>query len=78
MALVLREEEVRNLLSMPDTVAVMEQAFGALADGNVVNLPRSRIRLANGVLNMLAAAAQPSAFSAINHTRHFGKECVLW
>jgi alanine dehydrogenase len=57
MALVLREEEVRNLLSMPDTVAVMEQAFGALADGNVVNLPRSRIRLANGVLNMLAAAA---------------------
>ena len=57
MALVLREEEVRNLLSMPDAVAVMEQAFGALADGNVVNLPRSRIRLANGVLNMLAAAA---------------------
>jgi alanine dehydrogenase len=57
MALVLREEDVRNHLSMPDTVAVLEQAFGALAEGNVVNLPRSRIRLANGVLNMLAAAA---------------------
>src|SRR6266705_1199326 len=57
MALVLREEDVRNLLPMPDTVEVLEQAFGALADGNAVNLPRSRIRLANGVLNMLAAAA---------------------
>src|SRR5579859_7680642 len=57
MALVVREEDVRNHLSMPDTVAVLEQAFGALAEGNVVNLPRSRIRLANGVLNILAAAA---------------------
>src|SRR5437016_12477300 len=57
MALVLREEDVRNLLPMPDTVEVLEQAFAALADGNAVNLPRSRIRLANGVLNMLAAAA---------------------
>src|SRR5579859_294754 len=57
MALVLREGDVRRLLTMPDTVAVLEQAFGAMADESVVNLPRSRIMLANGVLNMLAAAA---------------------
>ncbi|HYL41939.1 MAG TPA: ornithine cyclodeaminase family protein [Ktedonobacteraceae bacterium] len=56
MALVLREEDVRHLLTMPDTVAVLEQAFGAMADGCVENQPRSRIMLANGVLNMLAAA----------------------
>ncbi|MDQ6644326.1 MAG: ornithine cyclodeaminase family protein [Chloroflexota bacterium] len=42
---------------MPDTVAILEQAFGALADGNAINLPRHRIKLTNGVLNMLAAAA---------------------
>jgi alanine dehydrogenase len=57
MALVLREEDVRHLLTMPDTVAVLEQAFSAMADGRVENHPRSRIMLANGVLNMLAAAA---------------------
>src|SRR2546423_3011868 len=57
MALLLREEDVRRLLTMPDTVAVLEQAFGAMADGCVVNLPRNRIMLANGVLNILAAAA---------------------
>src|SRR6266567_5758437 len=57
MALILREEDVRRLLTMPDTLAVLEQAFGAMADGCVENHPRSRIRLANGVLNMLAAAA---------------------
>jgi alanine dehydrogenase len=57
MALVLREGDVRRLLTMPDTVDVLEQAFSAKADDCVVNLPRSRIMLANGVLNMLAAAA---------------------
>jgi alanine dehydrogenase len=57
MALVLREEDVRQVLTMPDTVAVMEQAFSAMADGSVENHPRSRIMLASGVLSMLAAAA---------------------
>ena len=57
MALVLREEDVRSLLSMPDTVAILEQVFGALADENAINLPRQRIRLLNGVLNVLSAAA---------------------
>ena len=57
MVLVLREADVRSLLTMPDTIAVLEQAFGALADGYVVNPPRSRVKLANGVLNILVAAA---------------------
>ncbi len=57
MALVLREEDVRILLSMPDTVAILEQVFGALADKNAINLPRQRIRLLNGVLHVLSAAA---------------------
>lgn len=57
MALVLREQDVRQLLTMPDTVTVLEQAFQALAEQAVANLPRSRIVMANGVLNILAAAA---------------------
>lgn len=57
MALLLREEDVRRLLTMPDTIAVLEQAFGAMADGCVDNRPRNRIMLTNGVLNILACAA---------------------
>lgn len=57
MALVLREQDVRQLLTMPDTVTVLGQAFQALAEQAVANLPRSRIVMANGVLNILAAAA---------------------
>lgn len=57
MALVLREQDVRQLLTMPDTITVLEQAFHELAEQTVANLPRSRIVMANGVLNILAAAA---------------------
>jgi len=57
MALILRDEDVRSLLSMPDTVEVLEQAFGALSEGSAANRPRTRIMLANGVLHLLAAAA---------------------
>jgi ornithine cyclodeaminase/alanine dehydrogenase-like protein (mu-crystallin family) len=57
MALVLREKDVRLLLSMPDTVEVLEQAFAALAQNNALNRPRTRLVLANGVLHMLSAAA---------------------
>jgi len=57
MALVLREQDVRQLLNMPDTITVLEQAFRALAEQAVANLPRSRIVMADGVLNILAAAA---------------------
>jgi alanine dehydrogenase len=57
MALVLRENEVRQLLTMPDTVTVLEQAFLAMADQTVFNLPRERIVMSNGVLNILASAS---------------------
>ncbi|MDQ6661355.1 MAG: ornithine cyclodeaminase family protein [Chloroflexota bacterium] len=57
MALVLHEEEVRHLLTMPDTIAVLEQAFRALAGGYGVNQPRSRIESSHGFLHILAADA---------------------
>lgn len=58
MALILREDDVRRLLTMPDTVDILEQAFVALAGGNAVNHPRTRIVLNNGVMHLLASATQ--------------------
>ena len=57
MALLLREKHVRALLSMRDTIMVLEEAFNALAQGTVLNQPRTRLALTSGVLNILAAAA---------------------
>jgi alanine dehydrogenase len=59
MALLLREKQVRSLLSMRDTVAVLEEAFNALAQGKVKNQPRERLVFDDGVLNILAASAPP-------------------
>lgn len=57
MTLLLREKHVRSLLNIRDTVGVLEGAFEALAQGAVLNQPRSRLALTSGVLNILAAAA---------------------
>lgn len=57
MALILRENDVRRLLTMPDTIRVLEQAFGALAQGMAMNRSRNRLVIQHGVLNVLAAAA---------------------
>ena len=56
MALILREEDVRAVLTMSETIKVMEQAFAALGEGKAANRPRIRIKQTNGVIHMLAAS----------------------
>lgn len=57
MALVLRENDVRSVLTMADAVNVLDAAFGHQASGISRNQPRSRIVLpeARGVLHVLSA-----------------------
>jgi alanine dehydrogenase len=59
MTLILREADVRRVLTMADTIGVLESAFGQLATGAATNRPRLRIVLpeGKGVLHLLAAAA---------------------
>ncbi len=60
MVLIVREKQVRELLSMRDTVMVLEDAFHAQSQGLVKNQPRTRLAFANGVLTILAASAPTS------------------
>jgi alanine dehydrogenase len=57
VALVLREADVRALLTMPDTVNVLDAAFRRQAADETRNQPRSRIVLpeARGMLHVLSA-----------------------
>ena len=55
MTLLLRESDVLSLLDMHGNIMVLEQAFGALAQENAINLTRSRIVQDNGVMHLLAA-----------------------
>jgi alanine dehydrogenase len=59
MTLVLREEDVRRVLTMPDAVRVLDLSFRQLAAGDAQNTPRTRIVLpeGRGVMHVLSAAA---------------------
>src|SRR5439155_4938166 len=54
--LLLREGYLVLILKMECKNMVLEQAFGAWAQGNAVNLSRTRIVQDNGVMHLLAAA----------------------
>ena len=56
MALLLREEDARAVLSMTNTIQVVEQSFIALAQDKATNRPRIRIHEENGVMHLLAAS----------------------
>lgn len=57
MALVLREEDVRALLTLPDTIRVLEAAFRHQATDQARNQPRRRVITPDGrgVLHVLSA-----------------------
>ena len=56
MVLVLREADVRAILTMPDTISVLEAAFIAQAEGGTRQQPRRRVLLpaGRGVLHVLS------------------------
>ncbi|HEY1690418.1 MAG TPA: ornithine cyclodeaminase family protein [Solirubrobacteraceae bacterium] len=54
--LLLREDDVRALLSMEDTLGAVEDAFLRQVDGTVRYRPRERLRMPSGTLNVLPAA----------------------
>jgi len=56
MTLHLSEPDVEQLLSMPDALRVVEDAFRAWGNGQAINHPRRRIRVPQGFLHVMEAA----------------------
>jgi ornithine cyclodeaminase/alanine dehydrogenase-like protein (mu-crystallin family) len=56
MTLLLKESDVRALLTMPDAVTVVEAAMKAHGEAQARNLSRQRIKLPRGTLHMMAGA----------------------
>lgn len=56
MTLLLREADVRQVLTMPDAIDALEIAFREWGNGTAQNTPRQRITLNKGVLHLLAGA----------------------
>jgi alanine dehydrogenase len=58
MALLLRENDVRHLLTMDAALLAVEDAFLSLARGDATNLPRQRGMLPEVTLNVMAAVSR--------------------
>jgi ornithine cyclodeaminase/alanine dehydrogenase-like protein (mu-crystallin family) len=58
MALLLREADVKQLLTMDEALPVLEDAFASVATGDAVNVPRVRGALPEATLNVLAAVSR--------------------
>lgn len=57
MALFLREAEVEALLTLPDAISAVEDAFGMLGSGEAADHPRGRAGAGGAVLNAMWAIA---------------------
>lgn len=65
MALLLREADVRQLLTMDEALPVIEDAFASVASGDAVNVPRVRGTLPEVTLNVLAAVSHKLDAAAV-------------
>ncbi len=54
----LTEKDVRQLLTMKDAVALVEEALKARAEGRATDVPRVRTRVPQGTLHVLQASAR--------------------
>ena len=55
MPLYLNDNDVNNLISMPECVEAVQDAFRQEASGKIWNRPRSRIRMPRGFHHLMAA-----------------------
>lgn len=58
MALYLNEQDVTQLLTMPEALKAVEEVFVAQATGDATNQPRRRVRAGGGVLMTMSGAVE--------------------
>jgi len=58
MARLLKEADVKRLLTMADAVTAVEEAFRSVAQSRALNVPRQRGTLGGATINTLAAVSQ--------------------
>jgi ornithine cyclodeaminase/alanine dehydrogenase-like protein (mu-crystallin family) len=56
MTLLLKEADVKSLLTMEIALEALEEAFRGLYDGTAINQPRRRLTMEKGMLHLMASA----------------------
>lgn len=78
MTLLLSESEVAKILTMPEAVRVLEDAFCELGEGKAVNRPRQRVRAPNGTLHVMPAGMPARGYLGLKYYSGFRPKTRFW
>ncbi len=78
MPLYLSESEVTALVSMPETIRLVEQAFRDMGEGNAVNRPRQRVRMPHGILHIMPAGLHKQGYLGFKYYTSFRGKTRFW
>ncbi|CAG0945910.1 alanine dehydrogenase [Anaerolineae bacterium] len=78
MPLYLTETDVERILTMPDAMRVVEDAFRDLGQGDAINRPRQRVFVANGVLHVMPAGLPTRGYIGFKYYSGFRPKTRFW
>ncbi len=78
MTLFLTESDVENSLTMPDAIRVIEDALREMGEARVINRPRQRIRVPNGILHVMPAGLPTRGYVGFKYYASFRGKTRFW
>lgn len=78
MPLYLTEADVERIVTMPEAISVIDEAFRELGLGNAVNRPRQRVRAANGILHVMSAGLPARGYVGLKYYSAFRGKTRFW
>ena len=78
MTLFLTESQVENLLTMQDALRVVEDALREMRQARASNRPRQRVRMPNGILQVMPAGLPARGYAGFKYYTSFRAETRFW
>jgi ornithine cyclodeaminase/alanine dehydrogenase-like protein (mu-crystallin family) len=78
MTLFLTESDVEQLLTMPNALRVVEDALREMGDARASNRPRQRVRMPNGILQVMPAGLPTRGYAGFKYYTSFRAGTRFW
>jgi len=78
MPIFLTESKVEQILTMPEAMRLVEDALRELGNARASNRPRQRVRVANGILNIMPAGLPTRGYIGFKYYSSFRPQPRFW
>jgi alanine dehydrogenase len=78
MALLLTETDIEKTLTMPDALRVVEDALREMGQARASNRPRQRVRMPNGILQVMPAGLPTRGYAGFKYYTSFHVGTRFW